>query len=199
MQLFQLRYFEAAARLGNFSRAAEEVCVSQPSLSQQIANLEREVGAALFTRHGRSVRLTDAGSTLRQHAERILREEREALRAVRAIVGLEQGRLALATLPTPGQHLLPRALVRFRQAYPGIAITMQEIVPARLVGEAVARGRADLGIVHLPCTVTGLAQQVLFTEELALVVPSAHPLATRTDAPALAYLNILPEEVETQS
>jgi len=189
MELFQLRYFVAAARRGNFSRAAEEVCVSQPSLSLQIANLEREIGAPLFTRQGRSVALTDAGVVLREYAERILREEEEARRAVRAVVGLERGRLSLWTLPTLGQHLLPLTLARFRQAHPGIAITVHEAVPARAVGAAVADGRADVGMVHLPCPVPGLVERALFTEELALVVPSGHPLAAPdVPPPALADL-----------
>lgn len=195
MELFQLRYFAAAARHLNFSRAAEEVCISQPSLSLQIANLEKEVGAALFTRAGRSVRLTDAGAALCEHAEWILQREAEARRAVRAVVGLERGRLALWTLPTPGQHLLPPLLARFREAHPGVEISVHEAVPARAVGEAVVAGRADLGFVHLPCPVAGLTQRVLFTEELALVVPAAHRLAARRRAaeeaeppPALADL-----------
>ncbi len=177
MELFQLRYFAAAARLGNFSRAAGEVCVSQPSLSLQIANLEKEVGADLFMRHGRSVRLTDAGQTLQEHAERILAQEAEARRAVRQVVGLERGRLSLWTLPTLGQHLLPPALAAFRQAHPGVEISVREAVPARAVGEAVLSGKADMGFVHLPCSVPGLTQRVLLEEELSLVVPSDHPLA----------------------
>jgi DNA-binding transcriptional LysR family regulator len=177
MEIFQLRYFAAAARLGNFSRAAEAVCVSQPSLSLQIANLEKEVGAALFVRHGRSVRLTDAGQMLQEHAERILEHEIEARRAVRQVVGLERGRLSLWTLPTLGQHLLPPALAAFRQAHTGIEISVREAVPARAVGEAVALGKADLGFVHLPCSVAGLAQRVLLEEELWLVVPEGHALA----------------------
>lgn len=189
MELFQLRYFVAAAQLGNFTRAAEAEHVSQPSLSLQIANLEREVGTPLFTRHGRSVRLTDAGAALQEYAERILHEEREALRAVRSIVGLERGRLSLWTLPTPGQNLLPPTLARFRQVHPGIEIAVHETVPARAVVEVVASGRADLGLIHLPSPVPGLAQRVLFTEELALVVPADHPLARPgVPAPALADL-----------
>ena len=191
MEMFQLRYFAAAARSGNFSRAAEEVCVSQPSLSLQIANLEREVGAPLFTRHGRSVRLTDAGQGLREHAERILESEVEARRAVRAVVGLERGRLSLWTLPTLGQHLLPPALAAFRRAHPGIEISVREAVPARAVAEAVAAGRADLGFLHLPSPrsgppLPGLAQRILLTEELALVVPVDHQLAHTEHAVALA-------------
>jgi DNA-binding transcriptional LysR family regulator len=188
VELFQLRYFEAAARLGNFSRAADEVCVSQPSLSLQIANLEREIGTPLFVRQGRSVRLTDAGATLQEYAERMLSLERESLRAVRAIVGLERGRLSVWTLPTPGQHLLPAALARFRVAYPGVEILLHEAVPARAVAEAVAAGRADLGILHLPYGVFGLSERVLLTEELVLVVAENHPLTRRTGPPTLAEL-----------
>ena len=177
MEMFQLRYFAAAARRESFSRAADECFVSQPSLSLQIANLEREVGTLLFARQGRSVRLTDAGRCLAEYAERILRDEEEARRAVRAVVGLERGRLAIWTLPTPGQNLLPPHLAAFRQAHPKIEITVHESVPARTVGEAVAAGVADIGFVHLPVLVPDLVVEELFTEELVLVVGTAHPLA----------------------
>lgn len=182
MELFQLRYFLAAARRLNFSRAAEEVSIAQPSLSAQIANLEREIGTALFIRRGRSVALTDAGEALCGYAERMVALEEEARRAVRAVVGLERGRLAIWTLPTPGQHLLPPFLARFRGAYPGIDISVREAVPARAVADAVCTGQADLGIVHLASPLAGapapgLATCSLLTEELALVVPAGHPLA----------------------
>ncbi|HZP82696.1 MAG TPA: LysR substrate-binding domain-containing protein [Chthonomonadaceae bacterium] len=186
MELFQLRYFVAAARLRHFTRAAEEMCVSQPSLSLQIANLEREVGARLFLRHGRSVSLTDAGEALLRHAERILAAEEEARRAVQEVLGLRRGRLTLWTLPTPGQHLLPPLLAAFRRAYPQIEIFLRETVPARAVAEAVAEGRADIGIVHLPYQVTGLAERVLLREEMALVVPETHPLASGGPVPLSA-------------
>jgi LysR family transcriptional activator of glutamate synthase operon len=193
MELFQLRYFVSAARLGNFTRAAADEHVSQPSLSLQIANLEREVGTALFSREGRRVRLTDAGMVLCEYAERILRDEQEARRAVRSVVGLELGRLSLWTLPTPGQNLLPPILFRFRKAHQGIQITLHETVPARAVADAVAVGNADLGIVHLPLTVPGLARRDLLTEELALVVPNGHSLA-RSGAPAPALADLFGED-----
>lgn len=176
MELFQLRYFVAAARLLHFTHAAEEMCVSQPSLSQQIASLERELGTALFLRQGRSVQLTDAGEVLLRHATRILEEEAAARRAVQEVLGLERGRITIWTLPTPGQHLLPPLLAAFRQAHPQIGVVLRETVPARAVAEAVAEGRADVGIVHLPYQVEGLQERVLLREELALVTPSNHPL-----------------------
>ena len=179
MELFQLRYFVAAAHRLHFTQAAEAMCVSQPSLSQQIANLEREVGAALFIRQGRTVILTDAGRALLRHAERMLEEETLARRAVQEVIGLARGQLTIWTLPTPGQHLLPPLLADFRRAHPHIAIKLRETVPARAVAEAVEKGVADVGIVHLPYQVEGLRARVLLREHLALVVPQDHAFASR--------------------
>ena len=181
MELFQLRYFVEAAHRLHFTQAAEAVCVSQPSLSQQIANLEAEVGARLFVRQGRAVALTDAGRALLRHAERMLEEEMLGRRAVQEVLGLQRGQLTLYTLPTPGQYLLPPLLAEFRRAYPQIAIALREMVPARLVAEGVAEGRADIGIVHLPYQVDGLQERVLLQEDLALVVPASHAFACRTE------------------
>ena len=183
-----MRYFVAAARHLNFSRAAAEVFIAQPSLSQQIANLEKELGTPLFVRTGRAVQLTDAGDALLEHAERILAQADAARRAVRAVAGLEAGRLRIWTLPTPGQHLLPPYLAQFRRAHPGIELQVNEAVPARAVWDAVASGKADLGLVHLPCPIDGLEQRELLTEELALVVPENHPLTRRESPPSLADL-----------
>lgn len=179
MELFQLRYFVAAARLLHFTQAAEVCSVSQPSLSQQIANLEQEVGTPLFTRHGRTVQLTDAGHALLTYAERILEEEAGARRAIQEVIGLRRGQLVIWTLPTPGQHLLPSRLAAYRRAYPDIQISLREIVPARAIAEAVSAGKADLGIVHLPYQVEGLEERVLLREEMALVVPASHWAAQR--------------------
>ncbi len=179
MELFQLRYFVAAARHLHFTRAAEECCVAQPSLSQQIANLERELGAPLFLRQGRSVRLTDAGEAMLEYAERILAEEAAAKRAVQEVLGLKRGQIGIWTLPTPGQHLLPPLLAAFRRSYPQIEISLREVVPARQIAEAIVAGRADLGVVHLPYQVEGLEERVLLREEMALVVPVGHRFANR--------------------
>ena len=189
MEIFQLRYFAAAARIGNFSRAAEACYISQPSLSLQIARLETEVGTALFIRQGRTVILTDAGRTLAEYAERILLLEAEGRRAVREIVGLERGRLTIWTLPTPSQHLLPQYLVRFRAQYPQIDISVHESVPARTIAEAVVSGQADLGFIHLPCSTLGISLREILTEELVLVVPENHALAQNKQTPSLSELS----------
>src|SRR4051812_35824121 len=117
MEIFQLRYFVTAARLLHFSRAAEALGVSQPSLSLQVARLEAELRTPLFERRGRRVRLTDAGQALLPLAERILEQEAEARQAVRQVASLERGRLSLCALPALDQHLLPPWLARFRREH----------------------------------------------------------------------------------
>lgn len=179
MELFQLRYFVAAARALHFSRAAEELYVSQPSLSLQIGKLETELGTQLFHRQGRGVVLTEAGKTLLPLAERILDQEAEARRAVQQVAGLERGRLSLCALPALDQHLLPPWLATFRRRYPGIEIRVRELRPARAVAQAVLSAQADLGFIHLPCDTEGLRVQPLLDDPIALVVPSGHRLAAQ--------------------
>ncbi|HTE17783.1 MAG TPA: LysR substrate-binding domain-containing protein, partial [Armatimonadota bacterium] len=179
MELFQLRYFIAAARLLHFSRAAEELYVSQPSLSLQIGKLEAELGTPLFHRQGRRVTLTDAGAALLPQAERIVEAEAEARRVVQQVAGLERGRLSLCALPALDQHLLPPWLARFRREHPGIEIRVREQRPARAVAQAVLAAQADLGFVHLPCESEGLAVRPLLEDPLALVVPDGHRWAGR--------------------
>ncbi len=174
MELFQLRYFVVAAKRLHFTQAAAECFVSQPSLSHQIANLEKEVGAPLFYRQGKSVSLTDAGEVLLTFAERILSEEISAKHAIQEVVGLRQGSLAIWTLPTAGQRLLPPLLAKFRISHPNIQISLREMVPSLSISEAVDSGRADIGIVHLPNEKELLQQMELLTEEIAVVVPVGH-------------------------
>src|SRR5688572_23063692 len=183
MEMFQLRYFVTAARLLHFSRAADELYVSQPSLSLQIGKLEAELGTALFHRQGRRVSLTDAGQALLPLAERILEQEAEARRVVQQVAGLERGRLSLCALPALDQHLLPPWLARFRREHPGIDLRVRELRPARAVAQAVLSGQADLGFVHLPCEMDGLTARPLLEDGMALVVPEGHPLAARTAVP----------------
>lgn len=179
MELFQLRYFAAAARHLHFSRAAEELYVAQPSLSLQIGKLEAELGTPLFHRRGRKVTLTDAGRALLPLAERLLEQEAEARRVVQQVAGLERGRLSLCALPALDQYLLPPWLARFRRDHPGIEIHVRELRPARAVAQAVLAGQADLGFVHLPCDAEGLEARSLLEDPLALVAPESHPLALR--------------------
>lgn len=179
MEIFQLRYFTTAARLLHFSRAAERLYISQPSLSLQIARLEAELGTPLFHRQGRRVTLTEAGAALLPLAERILELEEDARRVVQQVAGLERGRLTLCALPALDQHLLPPWLARFRREHPGVEIRVHELRPARAVAAAVLAGQADLGFIQLPCDTAGLEMRVLREDDLALVVPAGHAFAER--------------------
>lgn len=179
MELFQLRYFVAAGRKLNFSRAAESLYVSQPSLSQQVAKLETELGTPLFHRTGRRVTLTQAGQALLPLAERLLAGEAEARRTVGEVAGLRRGRLTLYALPALEQHLLPPWLALFRREHPEIQLQVRELRPARAIAQAVAEGEADLGFVHLPYEVENLEHRVLLEDPFVVVVPEGHPLARK--------------------
>src|SRR5215217_4684543 len=107
MELHQLVYFEAVARLLHFTRAAEELHVAQPSVSAQIRKLEAELGAALFHRMKRRVQLTDAGVELLPRVRGVLQQLEEARAAVQEVGALARGRLAVGAPPSVGTHLLP--------------------------------------------------------------------------------------------
>ncbi len=186
MEMHQLRYFLAVARGGNFSRAARECHVSQPSLSQQILKLEDEVGEPLFLREPRGASLTAAGAAFLPHAERVLSEVDAAASAVRESAGRVRGRLALGVLPTIAPFLLPRWLGPFLRAHPEVELVVQEETTPRLL-EALERGELDVALLSLPTPgAEGLERRLLFAEPLLLVLPARHPLARRERVPMAA-------------
>ena len=126
MELHQLRYFLAVARTKNFSRAAEQCHVAQPSLSQQIMKLEAELGERLFERTKREVALTPAGDLLTAHAERVLAEVDLACAGVRELRGLVRGRVALGVLPTVAPYFLPQRLRTFSAKFPAVEVVVHE-------------------------------------------------------------------------
>lgn len=179
MELHQLRYFVTAARTGHFGRAAEAIPISQPSLSQGIARLERELGLQLFDRGGRGTTLTAAGRELLPVAEQVVSGAARIETAAEEIRGLGSGRLEICALPALDQYLLPPWLVQFRQQFPRVALRVRELRPAGAVARAVLSGQADLGFAHLPCDDDGLRVRNLLTDPLLLVTPTGHPLASR--------------------
>src|SRR5579871_5945113 len=126
MELQQLRYFVAAAELGNFSRAAERCLVSQPSLSQQIGKLERELGKPLFDRLGRVVRLTDAGRALYEQAVVILASVEEAKRQVADGHGEQAGVVSVGAIPTVAPFLLPGLASAYQRHFRGSRVIIYE-------------------------------------------------------------------------
>ncbi|MFD7338260.1 transcriptional regulator CynR [Streptomyces violascens] len=168
-ELRHLRYLLAVAEHGNFTRAAEDLRISQPTLSQQIKQLERTVGVQLLDRSGRSVRLTDAGETYAHYARRALRDLAAAERAVLDIADLSRGSLRLAVTPTFTAYLVGPLVAELHSRHPGIALDIRELAQDRIEAGLLA-DELDLGIAfdgpHLP----GIEATALFTETLGLVV-----------------------------
>src|SRR5215471_11227409 len=176
MEMHQLTYFESVSRHLHFTRAAQELNVAQPSVSQQIRKLEHELGTPLFHRMKRHVALTEAGKTFLPHARAVLQRLEEARLEVQELSGLRTGSLAVGAPPSVGTHLLPRALAAFSRHHPGIALTFREAGSRSLLGLLEA-GELDLAVVIQPIRHPALETLPLLEEELQLAVPRSHPFA----------------------
>lgn len=184
MEMHQLRYMAALARTGNFSRAAEQCNVAQPSLSQQIQKLEDELGERLFDRMKRQVRLTPHGTAFLRRALRILEEVDAAKREAGEALDLQHGSVALGVLPTIAPYLLPRIMARFSAQFSGVDLTVHEDTTAQLL-KLLHAYELDFALVSEPLHDDRLAVTELFTEELLLALPPQHPLnQKRTITPA---------------
>ncbi|MBS9535054.1 transcriptional regulator CynR [Mycobacterium sp. M1] len=181
MELRHIRYLLAVADHGNFTRAAEALHVSQPTLSQQIKQLEHALGVVLLDRAGRGVRLTDAGAAYVQHARLALRDLAAGERAVHDVQDLSRGQLRIALTPTFTPYLIGPVVHRFRVAHPGITLAIWEAAQDQIESDLLA-DRVDLGIAFSNPHAAGIESQTLFAESLSLVVGSDHPLATATAA-----------------
>jgi LysR family hydrogen peroxide-inducible transcriptional activator len=180
MEMHQLRYFVAVAQTNSFSRAAETCFVSQPSLSQQIAKLEAQVGHRLLDRLGRRVQLTDAGRQLLDSAMAILATVEDAKRRLQDDGNLAGCRLTLGAIPTIAPYLLPVLLRRFEKRHAGVEMTVHEDVTRNLIG-AVISGELDLAVMALPFEDERLALEELWTEPLLLALPRGHRLARKKE------------------
>lgn len=179
MELRHIKYLLAVADHHNFTRAAEALHISQPTLSQQIKQLEHTLGVDLFDRSGRTVRLTDAGSAYVHHARLALRDLQAAERAVHDVRDLSRGNLRIAMTPTFTAYLIGPLLQRFRETYPGIRVTVVETNQDRIEADLLA-DRLDLGIGFAGPHAAGIEAATLFTETLGLVVGIGHPLSAST-------------------
>jgi len=179
MELHQLRYFCAVAETGSFSRAAEQCHVAQPSLSQQIIKLEEELGARLFDRLGRSVRLTELGKTFLPRARAVLRELEAAKGDVVERKDFVGGLVTVGVIPTVGPYFLPRVLTSFSRKFPQVRFTIvEEITPVLL--ERLRAGAIDVAILALPIRAHEIETTPLLTERLFAALPKNHRLAKRT-------------------
>ena len=178
MEMHQLRYVVAVAHARNFSRAAEQCHVSQPSLSQQIQKLEEELGERLFDRMKREAKLTAHGEAFLPRALRILEEVGLARREASDARSLLRGRLIVGVLPTIAPYLLPAVLGDFAKRFPGVEIVVEEETTALLLKLANAC-EIDFAVASRPIQDRRMEVKDLFTEELRLALPPRHPLTRK--------------------
>lgn len=179
MQFQQLTYFVAVAETRHFTHAADRCHVAQPSLSKQIASLERELGAVLFSRARGNITLTAAGEALLPLARRILADAATARLEIAELVGMKRGRVRLGATPSVCGGLLGRPLARFHERYPGIELILQEGGSRDLVSQ-LAGGQLDLALVILPLHGgdTSLVTTPILHDHLVVASPAALPPPT---------------------
>ncbi|HLL67567.1 MAG TPA: LysR family transcriptional regulator [Micromonosporaceae bacterium] len=182
MELQQMRYVLAVAETRSFTRAAERCLVVQSALSHQVARLERELGARLFDRTSRRVRLTPAGEAFLPAARQCLDAAERAAAEVASAVGEIRGRLTVGVIPTVAAVDIPAALHAFRQRYPHVRIGLRVGASEQLI-EQVKEGALEVAFLGLPVTAKpqGVSTRRLAHDRLVAVVAPSHPLATETE------------------
>ncbi|MBL9113591.1 MAG: LysR family transcriptional regulator [Verrucomicrobiaceae bacterium] len=180
LSLQLLDQFVVLARTKNFTRAAEELHLSQSALSRAIQKLEDQLGQPLFERKPREVVLTELGELLLQRAKHILQLMEDTFSEL-SEAG-RRGRIRLGAIPTIAPYFLPNLLSSFAKKYPDIAVIVQEDTTENLI-KRCHHGEIDLAILALPLLAKNLEVEALFDEELLLVVPVGHPLAASKTLP----------------
>ncbi len=187
MELQQLRYLVTVAETGNFTRAAERCHVTQPSLSQQIINLEKELKHKLFHRLGRKAVMTEAGTVFLERARRILFEVADSTRELQDSPGLER-KITVGAITTLAPYLMPQLLALCHKKLPHLQVNLREDFRSDL-SQAVLDGELDLAIVSLPVKEPNISVEPLFKETLLLVVGKPHPLATKHEVTTADLVN----------
>ena len=195
--LDQLRILKAIAAEGSFKRAADSLYVSQPAVSLQVQNLERQLDVPLFDRGGRRAQLTEAGHLLLEYGDRILSLCQETCRAIEDLQNLQGGTLIIGASQTTGTYLLPRMIGQFRQRYPEVAVQLH-VHSTRRTSWSVANGQIDLAIIggEVPPELQESLEIASYAEdELALIMPVFHPLASndtiaRSDLYKLKFITL---------
>lgn len=178
LNFHQLYIFFAVASHRSFSRAAESLNITQPAVSIQVQELEKFLGAALFHRRTRGLRITEVGETVFTYAQQIFSLSGKLLETLEEIHNLQTGRLALGASTTPGEYLLPMAVGRFRQSYPGISVELS-IANTRTITQRILNQELDLGMVgrHPTAGADELGIIDYMDDEIVLVAAPTHPLA----------------------
>ncbi|WP_081803524.1 LysR substrate-binding domain-containing protein [Halotalea alkalilenta] len=187
MDLKRLRYFVTVARLGSFTRAAEELRMAQPPLSQRVQELEAEVGAPLLDRDSRPLVLTPAGRLLYDQAVQVLQKTEAMVTSMRRLLSDERAVFNFGVVPANFHSSLASIIREYRRVLPGVEARILELNSLEQV-DALRTGRIDAGISRVEVPAEGIRRIVLREEPMVVALPSDHPLATLEEAMPLAAL-----------
>jgi DNA-binding transcriptional LysR family regulator len=182
LNLHQLRIFRAVAEYRSFSRAAAELYLSQPGVSQQVKALERSIGLPLLEKVGRRIRLTEAGSELLMYSERIFALLDETRLVLEELSGARRGTVKIAASTTAGIYIVPAALGAFHQRNPGVKLTL-DVVNRFNVQERLLNDEVDVAVMGLIEDAHDLDVAEFVPNELVVIAPPDHPLATQRRIP----------------
>ena len=182
MNTKQFQYVLTLAHEGSFSKAADTLNITQPSLSQYIKKIEHEVGITLFDRTNGDVRITDAGKVYIETARQILDLEHQMENSISDLAGNRAGSLIIGAAPYRAASMMPAIAKQFQSIHSGMHLTVREGTTAELV-EGMEQGEYDLALTLLPIDGRVFNWEKVVEEELILVVPSSHPALLATDTP----------------
>ncbi|MFP5381144.1 MAG: LysR substrate-binding domain-containing protein [Gammaproteobacteria bacterium] len=179
--LRQLQVFEAAARLGGYTRAAETLHLSQPAVSMQIRQLEEQAGMPLFDQIGKKIHLTDAGRALYRHAQDILGQVRETQLELEEMRGVRRGQLNI-TIASTANYFAPRLLAAFCQRHPEVKVSL-DVSNREHILELLNETDKDLAIMGRPPEASDLVAHPFMENPLVVIASPAHPLARERNVP----------------
>jgi DNA-binding transcriptional LysR family regulator len=180
MELYQLGYFIEIARQRSFTRAAERLHMAQPALSQQMKNLESELGTALFIRGRKEIQLTAAGKAFLPRAEALLTQAEAAKAIVSDVAQLRGGKLVIAAIPSVSACLLPEVIRSFSRQHEQVELQLIEDSSER-VSENVESGLADIGLLQLPASKSAFETRTIISEPFVLLVAKSHSLVKQKE------------------
>jgi DNA-binding transcriptional LysR family regulator len=178
MDIRDLQVFLSVSRHLNFTRAGEELHVSQPSISIRIAALQNELGSKLFDRIGKRVVLTEAGKVLVPYATKVIAALDDARHAITELQGLQRGSLSIGASTTPGMYLVPRIIADFKRLYPRIEVRLR-IRDTRSIADAIAANEFDFGFVGGHLVSDDVEVLNWRTDKIVLIVLPSHEFAIR--------------------
>lgn len=196
INLYQLRTFYSVARHLNYSRAGDELSLSQPAVSRQVAALEKNIGLELFVQKGRQVELTDAGRSLFEYADRIFELTKQAERTLSQFKDLEKGNVLIGACTTLGSYVLPPVIHAFHDRHPNINISLR-IGNSQEIEQLVAERKLDLGLVDGYANKPAIHVEPYIKDELVMIFPPENPLHGKKEVTARDFADetlLLPEK-----